>query len=120
MEIKSPVRNKTKATLIGAICLLPLLVLAGCASQYDCYECGRVGCSYCPPKPLPNSAFQSCNCTDSIGQIYAANLLAANNFAMMPANYSEPNYIISSPDENDASDSLKDKYLNGKPGENSK
>ena len=56
------------------ICLLPMLVLAGCASQYDCYPCGKVSCNYCPLKAMPYTEFQSCNCNDSNGQTYAASL----------------------------------------------
>ena len=56
------------------ICLLPLVVLAGCASQYDCYPCGKVSCSHCPLKAMPHTEFQSRNCDDSIGQTYLASL----------------------------------------------
>ncbi len=51
-----------------------MLVFAGCASQYDCYPCGKVSCNYCPLKPMPYTDFQSCNCDDSIGQTYLASL----------------------------------------------
>lgn len=62
------------STFIRMIYLLPLLVLAGCASQYDCYPCGKVSCSYCPLKAMPYTDFQSSNCNGSIGQTYLANL----------------------------------------------
>lgn len=53
-----------------AIGLLPVALLAGCATSYNCYPCGKVNCSYDPPKPLPYSTYDTCNCTDSIGQVY--------------------------------------------------
>ena len=58
------------------ICLLPLVVLVGCANGYHCYACGQVSCSYCPPNPLPYSVSESCNCNDSIGQEYLATMQA--------------------------------------------
>jgi hypothetical protein len=63
----------------SAAWLLPLLFfLVGCASPYHCYPYGRVSCDYCPPKPLPYSIYQPCNCTDSIGQAYLAGLATTN------------------------------------------
>lgn len=58
------------------ICLLPLIVLAGCANGYHCYPCGKVSCSYCPPNPLPYSVSETCNCNDSIGQKQLSNVHA--------------------------------------------
>ena len=58
------------------ICLLPLVVLVGCASGYHCYPCGQVSCSYCPPNPLPYSVPDTCNCNDSIGQRHLADMHA--------------------------------------------
>ncbi len=79
--------------LLLLVCVLPLLVFAGCASQYDCYTCGKVSCSYCPPKPLPSLSFESCECNDSIGQAYAASLSAQSVGESVP-DY----YLISNPD----------------------
>ena len=68
--------NHTEMNSITFRLLGPLLLLAlvGCASQYDCYPCGKVSCHYCPPKPMPYSNDQSCNCNDSIGRVYLAGL----------------------------------------------
>ncbi len=54
------------------ICLLPLAALVGCATDYHCYSCGQVRCSYCPPNPIPYSVSEPRNCKDSIGQTYLA------------------------------------------------
>jgi hypothetical protein len=62
-----------KTLLKTIVCLLPVALLAGCASGYHCYPCGRVSCHYCPPAPLPSVVFNSCNCQDSKGQRYLGN-----------------------------------------------
>ncbi len=71
---------------LGLLFLLPLLSLAGCASQYDCYPCGQVSCHYCPPKPMPTTDYPSSNCNDSIGQVYMANLPTQNYSHGVPVN----------------------------------
>ena len=50
------------------------ILFAGCAPAYHDYPCGRVSCSYCPPNPLPYSTYDPCNCNDSIGRQYLANM----------------------------------------------
>lgn len=70
--------QKMAAKCLGVLCLLPLLSLAGCASSYNCYPCGRVSCNYCPPKPLPSADYENCNCKDSIGQAYLSNMSSQN------------------------------------------
>lgn len=84
METRIVGKLRMKQRLLRLVCLLPILALAGCAAQYDCYTCGKVSCSYCPPKPLPSLSFESCNCNDSIGQAYAASLSPPNAGELAP------------------------------------
>lgn len=61
-------------TLIRAGCCLALLIIVGCAQSYYAYPCGRVRCSYCPPRTLPYSSPENGGCFDSIGQIYLSHI----------------------------------------------
>ncbi len=92
MKTKSAIMGKIGSILFLAVWMAPLLVFAGCASQYDCYTCGRVCCNYCPPKPLPYSTYESCNCTDSIGQAYAATLWTKSHLKTAPDHNSNSDY----------------------------
>ena len=90
METRLFGKFKMKLRQLRVVCLLPLLASVGCAAQYDCYTCGRVSCSYCPPKPLPFASFESCNCNDSIGQAYAAGLSTPIEGEITPDYYRNP------------------------------
>ncbi len=93
-----------KSILLGAVGLLPLLAFPGCAPQYNGYRCGRVSCHYCPPRPLPWSTWESCNCTDSAGRAWAARLATGNQMEMAPEYRSDSNDFMTLPNGNSGSE----------------
>lgn len=103
--------------VIRTLGLLSLFVMVGCASQYDCYPCGKVSCNYCPPKPLPFSNDPSCNCTDSPGRVYLASLQTSARQEYAPELVSDSYYQVNDPakQQQDDSKSENSKKMPSKP-----
>lgn len=54
------------------IAVVAIVVLAGCAPAYHCYDDCCVPCQYCPPAPLPYTGYCDCQCHSKAAQPYLA------------------------------------------------
>ena len=55
-----------------SVVVAAIVVHAGCAPSYRCYDDCRVPCQYCPPAPLPYTGYCDGQCHSKAAQPYMA------------------------------------------------